>query len=153
MIRRTKRWAFCSLLCSLLWLSLPLYAQQDAAPNELTLEELSLSIKEKLITLKVNSEVVTEQLRTQSEALKLSKEEAVKWETTSTKLSNSLKSINDEYNTLLIDYEKAKAKLETHTKINIALTLLIVLRFIAMVFGYVLYAKGVKLPRWLDILL
>lgn len=153
MIRRTKRWAFCSLLCSLLWLSFPLYAQQDAAPNELTLEELSLSIKEKLIALKVNSEVVTEQLRTQSEALKLSKEEAVKWETTSTKLSDSLKSINDEYNTLLLDYEKAKAKLETHTKINIALTLLIVLRFIAMMFGYVLYAKGVKLPRWLDILL
>jgi hypothetical protein len=33
------------------------------------------------------------------------------------------------------------------------LGVILLLRLISMVVGYILYAKGIKLPRWLDILL
>jgi uncharacterized membrane protein YpjA len=35
----------------------------------------------------------------------------------------------------------------------IVLATILLIRFIGMIAGYILYAKGVKLPRWLDILL
>jgi uncharacterized membrane protein YpjA len=38
-------------------------------------------------------------------------------------------------------------------KVVLVLALILVIRLAGMIAGYILYAKGVKLPRWLDILL
>jgi hypothetical protein len=39
------------------------------------------------------------------------------------------------------------------TKLMLILLAVVVLRIVAMIVGYILYAKGIKLPRWVDILL
>jgi hypothetical protein len=46
-----------------------------------------------------------------------------------------------------------KTKLGIAIKWVIALAAIVVIRILAMVAGYIIYAKGIKLPRWLDILL
>jgi uncharacterized membrane protein YpjA len=38
-------------------------------------------------------------------------------------------------------------------KVVLVLAIILVIRLAGMVTGYILYAKGIKLPRWLDILL
>ena len=131
--------------------SSPLCFAQDAEQQKLT--EASLSIRSKLIDLKRNSEVVTEQLTLLSESLQQSQQEAAEWKQTSIQLSDSLMSINEQLNGCYTAIELQKKQIANE---NIVLTWLIVIYIILLVgkvVGYVLYAKGIKLPRWLDILL
>jgi hypothetical protein len=44
-------------------------------------------------------------------------------------------------------------QLQLMVKWVIVLGVILLIRVVSMIVGYVLYAKGVKLPRWLDILL
>lgn len=102
----------------------PVVAQE----NELTSQYLT--IRDKLTDLKKNSELVTEQLRTVTEDLKASQQEAKQWEETSMTLSNSLTSINeqlnDAYKTIEQQaYENKKLK-KTLTSCILILTVLIV---------------------------
>ena len=129
-----------------------LYAQ-TVAPAQEELTQLSSSIKDRLMTLKTESEVMKQQLSTLSESLKLSQEEQAKWEAQSTSLSNSLTSINEQLNESYTIIEQQKAKLSVRLKIVLTLVIVLVVRTLAMIAGFILYAKGVKLPRWLDILL
>ena len=75
-----------------------------------TLSSQYLNIRNKLTELKSQSELVTEQLTRVSENLRISQEEAKKWEATSTTLSESLTSItqqfNDCYEQLVIEQTK-----------------------------------------------
>ena len=75
-----------------------------------TLSSQYLNIRNKLTELKSQSELVTEQLIRVSENLRISQEEAKKWEETSTTLSESLTSItqqfNDCYEQLVIEQTK-----------------------------------------------
>lgn len=63
-----------------------------------TLSSQYLNIRNKLTELKSQSELVTEQLIRVSENLRISQEEAKKWEETSTTLSESLTSITQQFN-------------------------------------------------------
>ena len=55
----------------------------------------------------------------------------------------------DELIELFAEYQRGVEQL----KVLIILLSAIVVRSLAMVVGYILYAKGIKIPRWLDILL
>lgn len=112
-----------------------------------------LSIRSKLIELKKESEHVTEQLRIVSESLTISQQRAKEWEETSKTLSESLMSINQQYNDCYEQLVTEKTKNRNLLKLNCALFVILVIRIMCMIAGYILYAKGVKLPRWLDILL
>lgn len=54
---------------------------------------------------------------------------------------------------LLRDYNTLRNELKSLIKVLIILLSIMAIRSLAMVVGYILYAKGIKVPRWLDILL
>ena len=130
------------------------FACLSVAPaQEKELTSLSSTIKEKLIDLKVSSALVTEQLNQVSEDLKASQNEASQWKELSTNLSNSLVSINEELNSCYMTIEKQEMQSKIKTKWITVLLVILIVRTIGMIAGYIIYAKGIKLPRWLDILL
>ena len=117
------------------------------------LQETSLSIRNKLIDLKKNSAIVTEQLIALSENLQQSQQEAKQWKETSIQLSDSLMSINEQLNGCYSTIEAQTLKLHTRTKVITILLIILIVRTCLMICGYIIYAKGIRLPRWLDILL
>ena len=125
--------------------------QAVVAQEELT--DKYLSIRDKLISLKANCEIVTEQLIQVSENLKLSQKEAEEWKQTSTTLSENLMSINEQLNDSYETITKLQVKIQQKNKILTWLIVILAIRIMGMIAGYIIYAKGVKLPRWLDILL
>ena len=135
---------FCALLVVCLLVA-------PAQAKELTAK--SLTIKEKLIDLKTNSAIVTEQLKTLSEDLTLSQNEASQWKERSMNLLNSLTSINEELNSCCMTITKQSLELKIKSRIINVLLAILILRTVGMIAGYIIYAKGIKLPRWLDILL
>lgn len=117
------------------------------------LTEKYLSIRDKLACLKGESALVTEQLTQVLEQLKASQIEAEEWKAQSTTLSEKLMSINEQLNNCLMTIEKLEAEIRLKNKVIGWLLTILVIRTLLMIAGYVLYAKGVHLPRWLDILL
>ena len=118
--------------------------QAVVAQEELT--DKYLSIRDKLVNMKANSELVTEQLRIVTEqlsqrsaSLKLSQQEAKKWEMTSMTLSENLTSINGQLNDA---YESLEAEHQKNQKLTKALWILIAL-FIMLVLTvlFVLYLE------------
>ena len=136
------------LFCALLVVCLSV---APAQAKELTAK--SLTIKEKLIDLKTNSAIVTEQLKTLSEDLTLSQNEASQWKERSMNLSNSLMCINEKLNSCCMTITKQSLELKIKSRIINVLLAILILRTVGMIAGYIIYAKGIKLPRWLDILL
>ena len=112
-----------------------------------------LSIRDKLIHLKANSEHVTKQLQMLSEKLEVSQQEAASWKRTSTSLSENLKSINEQladcYSTIMLQ----QAQLRVHRKTVVILLSILIIRTLLMLAGFALYLKGIRLPRWVDIFL
>lgn len=129
------------LFCALLVL---FCLQAVVAQDELT--SRYLSIRDKLMNMKTNSEIVTERLKTvteqlnqQSESLKLSQQEAKEWEQTSMTLSESLTNINEQLNDAYLDLEHEHMKNKQLTK---ALFILIgVLVLLILTVGLVLYLE------------
>lgn len=124
------------------------------------LDEMSSNISNELMSLKQETETLrndlhnmSKSLASQSEILKLSETERREWEAKSTALSSSLQSINEQlnksYETLTIYKHRIKQQQKKLAVLIIIFTLLMVAKFV----GYYLYAKGIKLPRWLDLLL
>lgn len=134
---------FLVLLCS--FFSLPVFCQEH-------LTEQYLSIRDKLTNLKKNSEHVTEQLRLVSENLSLSQKEAKQWEEKSKILSESLTSINQQLTDCYKDIEKQKQVITKQRKILNILIIIFIALFIIKVILILLYAKGFKVPRFIDIL-
>ena len=141
------KWLKRFLACLFVFCLLPVAAQEQ----ELTTRYLS--IRDKLMSMKANSELVTEQLKMLSEDLKLSQQEAKQWETTSMTLSENLMSINEQLNNVYENLEAEHQKNKILMKVLATLIAVLAIIILGKIAGYILYAKGVKLPRWLDILL
>ena len=107
-----------------------------------TLSSQYLNIRNKLTELKSQSELVTEQLIRVSENLRISQEEAKKWEETSTTLSESLTSItqqfNDCYEQLVIEQTKNRQLKK------IAISLISILAVLILATVTVLYLELTK---------
>ena len=136
-----------------LFVLLFVFCLMPAVPQEQELTDRYLSIRNKLIDLKKNSEIVTEQLTMLSENLKLSQQEAETWKQTSTQLSESLMNINEQLNDCYKTIEKQEAENNLLTKILVTMISIFIFAILIKIAGYILYAKGIKLPRWLDILI
>lgn len=108
-----------------------------AAQDELT--NRYLSIRDKLVSMKANSEIVTEQLKTVTEDLKLSQQEVKQWETTSMTLSENLMNINEQLNSA---YESLEAEHQKNKILTKSLWILIAI-FVALVLTvlFILYLE------------
>jgi hypothetical protein len=136
------------------------FAGHPAKVQEDPLQTLSLNIRETLQTLKQQSislqtelnDTIT-QLQTRSADLKLSENVRQRLTELSTSLQTSLTSMTEQSTKWYESSENYRLRLAAAVKWVITLALVLALRFIGMIAGYVLYARGVKLPRWFDILL
>jgi uncharacterized phage infection (PIP) family protein YhgE len=131
-----------------------------AQPVDPELTNLSSTINAKLLNLKqeigtLNDSLLytTAQLCTLSESYKMSLNEQEEWKARSMSLSASLTSISEELTNSHELITKYKAQVATRGKIVLVLLIVLVIRVVGMITGYILYAKGIKLPRWIDILL
>lgn len=133
------------LLCAI---SSYLVAQQSQS-----LTDLSSSIAANLQYLKLESEVMVRQLALSQEKLQLSETERQRQEQQLTQLSHSLMSINEQLTDSYLTITRYEQQLIQRSKIISALLVVICVRIVLMVIGYIVYAKGIYIPRWLDILL
>lgn len=124
------------------------------------LDKLSLSINSELMSLKEETANLkaalfnmSKLLDNQSKVLQLSETERKEWEAKSTALSTSLQSINEQLNKSYENLTIYKHRLRQHQKALAALIIIFIILMAAKIVGYYLYAKGIKLPRWLDLLL
>lgn len=140
------------VLCSVFMLYFScFYAQDVSLEKQLTTQ--SSTIKEKLIDLKVQSSNMTLLLEQLQKNLEDSKIEAKEWKETSTTLSNSLTTINEELQDSYKTITKLETKLKLYLKILLGMIIALIIMIVCKVIAFILYAKGLPLPRWLDILL
>ena len=133
----------CSFVCA-----------QDAQVNlEQELTATSSSISANLMSLKVQSETMKQLLMIQSERLERYEIDQKIWEQQSMELSSSLDSINNSLNSSYETITRYETKLKVQCRVLAVLLIAIVVRIISMLVGYILYIRGIKVPRWLDILL
>lgn len=123
------------------------------------LNNLSLSINEELVNLRqeinsLNNDLTRSigQLNALSSSLKMSNEERELWKTKSTELSTSLENINVSLNNSYGKITELKTRLSVHKRVTTALGIIFGVLIILKVVGFILYAKGIKLPRWIDII-
>lgn len=146
-------------LCVLLFLSfcllVPVFAQdaQACQDKEQVLNQTSLLIKSKLQDLKTESDCMKQQLIELSASLKTSDLEQQRLKQQSMKLSSSLQTINESLNNSYLTISKYEQKLKDKNKTLNILLIIVVIRICTTVIGYGFYIKGIRLPRWLDILL
>ena len=139
-------------LCSVFMLYFSYFYAQDVSLDE-QLTTPSSTIKEKLIDLKVQSSNMTLLLEQLQKNLEDSKIEAKEWKETSTALSDSLTNINKELQDSYKTITKLETKLKLYLKILLGMIIALVIMIVCKVIAFILYAKGLPLPRWLDILL
>lgn len=148
-----------TLLSALLFLSfcllVPVFAQ-DAQPcqdKEQVLNQTSLLIKSKLQDLKTESDYMKQQLTELSASLKTSDLEQQRLKQQSMMLSASLTSINESLNNSYLTISKYEQKLKDKNRTLNILLIIVIIRICTTAIGYGFYIKGIRLPRWLDILL
>ena len=145
-----------SLLFGLCWAQSQSELSQDVLPQERPhkeLESLSSNIKERLLYLKQESLSMKAQLETLSASLATSQSEQAILTERLTSSSASLTSINEE---LMSSYESIallERKVKARGRIVLVLGIVFGVMILAKIAGYILYAYGIKVPRWLDILL
>lgn len=131
-----------------------------AQQTEPSLTALSSSIADNLQYLKTESRNMVNQLQTYELALQQSTKKLEEFEkerqalvsqskTLSSYLMNINEQLNDCYKTMTV-YE---TKLQQRMRVIVALLTILSIRFVLVIIGFVLYAKGIVLPRWVDILL
>ena len=140
------------VLCSVFMLYFSCFYAQDVSLEERLMTQSS-TIKEKLIDLKVQSSNMTLLLEQLQKNLEDSKIEVKEWKETSTTLSNSLTNINKELQDSYKTITKLETKLKLYLKILLGMIIALVIMIVCKVIAFILYAKGLPLPRWLDILL
>ena len=146
-------------LCVLLFLSfcllVPVFAQdaQACQDKEQVLNQTSLLIKSKLQDLKTESDYMKQQLIELSASLKTSDLEQQRLKQQSMKLLSSLQTINESLNNSYLTISKYEQKLKDKNKTINILLIIVVIPICTTVIGYGFYIKGIRLPRWLDILL
>ena len=129
------------------------YAQDVQVNLEQELAVTSSSISANLVNLKVQSETMKQLLMIQSERLERYEIDQKIWEQQSMELSSSLDSINNSLNSSYETITRYETKLKIQCRVLAVLLIAIVIRIISMLIGYILYIRGIKVPRWLDILL
>ena len=134
----------------LLWCAL--FSRLAAQQNQ-SLTDLSSSIADNLQYLKLESEVMVRQLALSQEKLLLSETERQRQEQLLTQLSSSLTSINEQLTDSYLTITRYEQQLMQRSKIINVLLAVICVRIVLMVIGYIVYANGIYIPRWLDILL
>lgn len=146
-----KKFCLCLLLlvCSSLG-----HAQQDQ------LQQLSLNIKQTLQTLKQQSidlqielTDTTMSLNEASINLKLSNEERQRLMELSTNLQTSLNNMTEQSMKWYESSERYKVRLQIATRIVLIMATILAIMVFVKIIGYILYAKAIKVPRWLDILM
>ena len=68
-------------------------------------------------------------------------------------LSSYLMSINEQLNDCYKTMTVYETKLQQRMRIIVALLTILLIRFVLVIIGFVLYDRGIYIPRWLDILL
>lgn len=136
----------CGLLCLL---CLPLVAK----PIEQTLQAQSSNIRERLMNLKIQSYELTSLCQTLNEDLAKSKAEAQTLRTKSTELSENLIHINQELTDCYSNITRLETRLKAETEKTRTLGIIFGVMTLIKVAGFILYSRGVRVPRWLDILL
>lgn len=146
---------FYALLFLSFCLLLPVSAQdaQTCPDKEQVLNQTSLLIKSKLQDLKTESDYMKQQLTELSASLKTSDLEQQRLKQQSMMLSASLTSINESLNNSYLTISKYEQKLKDKNKTLNILLVIVIIRICTTAVGYGFYIKGIRLPRWLDILL
>lgn len=124
-----------------------------AAQQSQSLTDLSSSIADNLQHLKLESEAMVRQLTLSHEKLLMSETERQRQEQQLMRLSDSLMNINEQLTDSYLTITRYEQQLIQRSKIIGVLLLVICARIVLMIVGYVIYAKGIYVPRWLDILL
>ena len=148
-----------SILLLALALAPPCYSRDapqapgEERPQEQELEILSSNIRGKLLSLKQESLYMKEQLETLSASLESSQgAQAILTEQLMSS-SASLTSINEELMTCYDSIARLERRVESRGRIVLILGIVFLVMVLAKIAGYILYARGIKVPRWLDILL
>ena len=150
------KWARILALLALLCLAVSPCYSQDAQPLEEGQEELrilSSNIRDRLLSLKQESLYMKEQLEMLSRSLETSQAEQAILAERLTSSSASLTSISEELTSCYDSIERLESKVKSRGRIVLVLGIVFGVMILAKIAGYVLYAKGIKVPRWLDILL
>jgi hypothetical protein len=152
---------FWVLLVLLFVLFFPSFSQDAGLPGlEQTLTSLSLNIQLKLNEAKLKSENLSQQLTEAQQDLTLSEEQRLLYQETSERLSISLtstielcgtlsESLNQSRMDLTVEQERVRARNRALLWIGIIGGVII----LGKIAAFILYAKQVPIPRWLDILL
>lgn len=145
------------LLCACLALCLAPCFSQDAPHGEVTLEEgletLSSTIKDRLLSLRQESLSMREQLETLSASLETSQSEQAILAEQLMSSSASLTSINEELMSSYNSIARLELKVKSRGRIVLVLGIVFGAMICLKILGYILYAKGIKVPRWIDILI
>lgn len=118
-----------------------------------SLSRQSSSIRENLLSIREQSILLSEELTSVRERLSVSEEERTRLEEQSTRLSASLTTINGQLTDSYRNITALETRLGATLRKTRALAAVLLVLIAMKIAGYVLYFKGVKLPRWLDILL
>ena len=131
-----------------------------AQQTEPSLTALSSSIADNLQYLKTESKNMVNQLQKYELTLQQSAKELEQLEkerqalaSQSKTLSSCLMSINEQLNDCYKTMTVYETKLQQRMRIIVALLTILSIRLVLVIIGFVLYAKGIVLPRWVDILL
>lgn len=131
-----------------------------AQQTEPSLTALSSSIADNLQYLKTESKNMVNQLQEYELVLQQSAKKLEEFEkerqalvSQSKTLSSYLMSINEQLNDCYKTMTVYETKLQQRMRIIVALLTILLIRFVLVIIGFVLYAKGIVLPRWVDILL
>ena len=130
-------------------------ALQDAPPQEAhqELQILSSNIRDRLLSLKQESLYMKERLEMLSTSLETSQSEQAILAERLTSSSASLTSISEELTSCYDSIALLESKVKSRGKVVLILGIVFGVMILAKIAGYILYAKGIKVPRWLDILI
>ena len=146
------KWLEISLLA--LALLAPCYSQDAPRQEEhQELQILSSNIRDRLLSLRQESLSMKERLETLSASLESSQGAQAILAEQLTRSSASLTSINEELTSCYDSIAKLESKVKSRGRIVLVLGIVFGVMILAKIAGYILYAYGIKVPRWLDILL
>ena len=145
-----KKVLFCFVLCSGLFCARYAHAEHREKSQ---VAKLSESIRGQFSELRTQRLLLENSITELQGELTLSETKRQELETKLSGLNTASRNMTDlleSYSKRLTEYE---IRLNSRARLIAFLIAILVARVLAMGAGYVLYAKGVRLPRWLDILL
>jgi len=142
----------------LFW-ALPVFAQQDAPPDPLLSQQMSLSsaVRSALLNSKQSMTDLENSYKSMMDILQnkvdVQSKELTRLSTDLTNTMLSFRNLSAELENLNLQLELEKQKVKLRNKILFWFGLAGVVIVLCKVVAFILYAKRVPIPRWLDILL